>query len=204
MLDSWRYLRGPREEGQVSHHICPGARVKVRGCVHLRPCVYRAPCAPPYTHRHTDTPSHQSTDTRHRHTLTRTHTHAVVPHMNTRVPRACQRTPGVPRHVRVCARVTLHTSPVHTQTPRRRHRHIKTDTLPPPVRNPAPSLPCPFPSPNPLPLPPAYVRLVSPLKTVAGRVLSSLSYSLSSLRGPREEGQVSHHICPGARDCTLV
>ena len=39
LLYRYRRLRGRRKEGQVSHHICAGAHIKVRVCAHLRPCV---------------------------------------------------------------------------------------------------------------------------------------------------------------------
>ena len=46
---------------------------------------------------------------------------------------------------------------------------------------------------------PAYLRLDSPLKAPAGRVLRSLPPRLRDLRGPREEGQVSHHMARMSR-----
>ena len=90
---------GPSQSSYMPRRACHGACLRASAPL----CEWCALWSP-YTHRHTDTPSHQSTDTRHRQTLTRTHTHAAVPHMNTRVPRACQRTTGIPRHGHVCAR----------------------------------------------------------------------------------------------------
>ena len=136
-------LRGRREEGHVSHHMCAGAHVKVRVCAHLRPCVHGTPCPPPSllhtpTRRHHDMhiQTHARTHARSHAagTHARAHTHAcgraayeyACPKS---MPKPCRySTPRVRVRVCVCVRVCVRACDIITRPP-----------SPPPH-----SLPCPF------------------------------------------------------------